>query len=222
MHKVNKKNIKQLITNAKSIPVALYQLVVINFVIFVGTVLRDFTILYISSCFVIVLASILLIAKLFNLPTPSRIVSDNVEQRVIELRDKVTNQLQIISLESGGCVPLSKFVNVTNFICRFSFSSTSAAFLDKVQPFLSSSTLYTCWCSCLNKWTHCCEEPKNFCRTLALELDTVNNDKFICCGYCQFFFVTLSSISIDNFNLFLILVCILTKLVISFVKVFSP
>ncbi len=65
-------SLKTLISNAKTIPLALYCLALINIVLFIGIVIRELSVIYLIGSFVYITLLITLISmsfNLFNIPT---------------------------------------------------------------------------------------------------------------------------------------------------------
>lgn len=63
--------VKQIVTHAKTIPIAVYQLLFLNFVLFVGLVCRSFSLIYTVGTFVFVVLFLVSVGRLtrtFNAP----------------------------------------------------------------------------------------------------------------------------------------------------------
>ena len=77
-------SLKDIIQTAKSIPPALYHLILLNIVMFIGFVIKDLTVLYLFGSLAFVTLLIAAIGKISGLwQTPSELISENVHTRMI-------------------------------------------------------------------------------------------------------------------------------------------
>lgn len=79
--------IKDFIAKAKSIPLALYHLVLINIIMVIGFICKDLTVLYMAGSFLFVALLLVVLGKATGQwESPKQLVSENVQARLTELR----------------------------------------------------------------------------------------------------------------------------------------
>ena len=80
--------LEEVIKSAKSLPTALYHLVLINLILFVGLVIKEFTLLYLFGSLVFILMLIFTVSKACNIwNVPDELISEEVRDRLNEINE---------------------------------------------------------------------------------------------------------------------------------------
>ncbi len=94
-------------------PVAVYQLAAMNFILFVGLVIRDLSVAYIIGSFVFVTLLTVVIASNFKLfPVPTCLLTENIKYSLSELNNKATSMLDKLSVAQLGSETINTIVTV--------------------------------------------------------------------------------------------------------------
>lgn len=103
MNKINQHSIRDVITTAKTVPVAVYQMAAMNFILFVGLVIRDLSVAYIAGSFVFITLLTVVLATSFKLfVVPSCLFTENIKYSLDELKNKATSMLDKLSVAQLG------------------------------------------------------------------------------------------------------------------------
>ena len=108
--------LKTYIQKAKSIPIALYLLVMTNIILFIGLVYKELTVFYMLGSLIFVIMMITTIGcatKMWNNPT--EIISENVKLRIEEGSLKLKEVLYSIDLKQNNSSSVSTLVTVITF-----------------------------------------------------------------------------------------------------------
>lgn len=109
----------ELVSNAKTIPAAVYHILFINLVLFVGLVLRDLSLLYILGCLAYVLGVVAIFSKVVDLwELPSELVSKSVRESVDENWQKLTSAVDRLTVSKLGEDMTSTVVAVSLWLFR--------------------------------------------------------------------------------------------------------
>lgn len=105
--------IEDLIKTAKSLPSALYHLVLINIILFIGLVWKELTLLYLVGSLVFVVLLILAVSKATNVWTvPDELISQEVVDRLNEINEEWKGWIRYMEIKSEASSAISRVITV--------------------------------------------------------------------------------------------------------------
>lgn len=109
-------SVEKVMEAMKTLPLNLYQLALINLILFVGLVVKELTLLYMLGSLVFVIMVLSLLCTLTGaMESPTFLISEEVSYRLNEIRDEAVNWLKKRQLTSEIQSNKNLFVKV-NFL----------------------------------------------------------------------------------------------------------
>lgn len=105
--------IENIIQTAKSLPIALYHLVLINIILFVGLVIKELTLLYLFGSLVFMILLILAVSKATNLwVVPDQLISQEVTDRLNEMNEEWKGWIKYMEIRTEATSAISRVITV--------------------------------------------------------------------------------------------------------------
>lgn len=115
---------KTAIKHARTIPVAVYQLLFFNIILFIGLVIRDLSVLYLLGTLVYLTLLVAILSWTFGfIKVPDEIISLNVKYNVKEFESQIQSWVQYMAIEKMGKGAVNFVITVSILLFRFLFSS---------------------------------------------------------------------------------------------------
>lgn len=92
--------VKEYVEVAKSIPPAIYHLVIINIIMFIGFVIQELTVMYMVGTLLMITLLVAAVGKVSQMwDTPDELISPNVRDRFEEIRNDFHNFVKLLDVK---------------------------------------------------------------------------------------------------------------------------
>ena len=96
----NNSPVKEYVEKAKSIPPAVYHLVLINVIMVIGFVIQELTVMYMVGTLMMVTLLVAAVGRVSQMwDTPDQLISSNVRDRLEEIRNDFHNFVKLLDVK---------------------------------------------------------------------------------------------------------------------------
>ena len=112
--------VKDMVVKARSVPPAIYHLVLLNLAMFIGFVINELTVIYMVGSLMLVVMLVAAIGKASGMwETPSDLISENVHHRLQELRADFQNLVKYLDVKELESTSVNTIILVRSVLLRF-------------------------------------------------------------------------------------------------------